>query len=445
MGVLDPRELVVHNQDVGKLIRPAYSRERIDEVADLLRRRGTLAFPTLPSGLFAAAAVDSEHYTGYGNVWVRDTVHIAHALWRQGQIDTAVNAVNGLMRHFRRQRDRFREVIEAPERAADPMRRPHIRFDGMAETDVTEPWAHAQNDSLGYFLWLYSKLAVNRLISVDAEAWRTLALFPPYLRAIQFWSDEDSGHWEEGRKVEASSIGAVCAGLKALGELVHRARLPEEVRRADIAGQATDLLDRGTKQLHAILPWECREQETAKKRRYDSALLFLVFPLRIVADRAAAMTIVGDVRDNLQGRYGIKRYLGDSFWCTDYRKRVGAADRTKDYSKDMVSRDRYWRPDSEAQWCLFDPILSVIYGDWFMELGRAEMLELQAFHLNRSLGQITGTGERHAPFKCPELYHLEGAEVEPSDAVPLLWTQANLLLALEAMRRSLEDRKEKFE
>ena len=46
---------------------------------------------------------------------------------------------------------------------------------------------------------------------------------PLYFQAIRYWQDEDSGHWEERRKIEASSIGAVVAGLREL-------RLLREIR-----------------------------------------------------------------------------------------------------------------------------------------------------------------------------------------------------------------------
>jgi hypothetical protein len=35
-------------------------------------------------------------------------------------------------------------------------------------------------------------------------------------QVIRYWRDEDSGHWEECRKIEPSSIGAVIDGLREL-------------------------------------------------------------------------------------------------------------------------------------------------------------------------------------------------------------------------------------
>lgn len=54
----------------------------------------------------------------------------------------------------------------------DAANRPHVRFDGRTLSEIgDERWAHAQNDALGYFLWLSSTLAV-----VDAGCeWRVAA------------------------------------------------------------------------------------------------------------------------------------------------------------------------------------------------------------------------------------------------------------------------------
>ena len=54
--------------------------------------------------------------------------------------------------------------------------------------------------------------------------------------------------------------------------------------------------------------------------------------------------------------------------------------------------------------------------------------EKQTAYFNRSLAQITGALE------CPEAYFLERGEYAPNDNVPLLWTEANLWLALNLMK-----------
>ena len=91
-----------------------------------------------------------------------------------------------------------------------------MRFDGRTLSEIGDQrWAHAQNDALGYFLWLSSTLAASSALKSEADTVSVLTRLVRDFNAIRFWQDEDSGHWEEQRKVSASSIGTVVAGLEA--------------------------------------------------------------------------------------------------------------------------------------------------------------------------------------------------------------------------------------
>src|SRR5262249_29053628 len=91
----------------------------------------------------------------------------------------------------------------------------------------------------------------------------------------------------------------------------------------------------------------------------------------------------------------------------------------------------------EAQWGIFDPIVSCIYGKKFKEKRTEEVLSKQTEYLNRSLGQITSEGLPDIPaFRCPEFYYLDDGRDVPHHHVPRLWTQANLMLSLSVMQES---------
>jgi len=91
----------------------------------------------------------------------------------------------------------------------------------------------------------------------------------------------------------------------------------------------------------------------------------------------------------------------------------------------------------EAQWTLFDPIISCIYANRHRGNSRNEDLGRQTEYLNRSLGQLTSeTNPNFLPYRCPELYYLESGQYVPNDHVPLLWTQANLMVSLHLMEKS---------
>ncbi|MGO9744185.1 MAG: glycoside hydrolase family 15 protein [Roseiarcus sp.] len=425
----------VHHDEVRRRLKSRYTREDVREWLSLLDRAGALRFTPLPSGLYPAANLSPRRAaaSGYGAVWVRDNVYVAlaHATAKRNAV--ADRVVSSLAEFYAHHSVRFTEIIDGVADPNDAMKRPHIRFDGSTATEIAGKWAHAQNDALGYFLWLYCRRARARRTAPD---FNLLRLFVRYFQAIRFWQDEDSGHWEEARKVSASSLGVVVAALREARRLLveaFAARGPDAKR---LASTVEDLVARGEGALRSILPFESIGPGADKVRRYDSALLFLVHPLEVV-DGELARELLADIGENLQGDYGIKRYLGDSYWTADYKRRFPLDRLTADFSVDHAERDALARPGEEAQWSLFDPILSIAAGRLYLNDRRPEDLERQVVHLNRSLGQLTGPDCRFGELRCPEAYYLEDGAYVVNDHVPLLWTQANLWMALLAMDRTL--------
>ncbi|WP_373650940.1 glycoside hydrolase family 15 protein [Schlesneria sp. DSM 10557] len=396
-------------------LSPDCTADEVKRLTQFLEEQGTFRFPTLANGLFSAAAGEGGDFelTGYRNVWVRDNVHIAHAHWTWGETEKAAAATRSLMTYFEKHRHRFSDIIDGKTDPRDPMARPHIRFDGDRLCELDEKWSHAQNDAIGGFLWLASRL--GNVCQWNPKQQNLLDMIARYLLAIEFWEDEDSGHWEEVRKVSASSIGVATAGLEAWSEY---------------SGKSYPA--RGREALQTILPRECIQPDPLKNRPYDAALLFLIFPYQLVSNEMADQ-IVADVTTNLLGPYGIRRYIGDSYWCANYKEKLAATVRTADFSDNLADRDRLLEPGTEAQWCLFDPILSIYYGQRSQRTGEKDARQRQIEHLNRALGQLTSEGSSSGPYRCPESYYSDQGKYVPNDICPLLWTQANLKMALRAM------------
>lgn len=381
--------------DLARLVKARYVGAEIQRIFKLLSGRGTFEFERLENGLFPAAGVAPGDISGYHHVWVRDNVFVADALFRIGRVDEAASTARALAAFYRKHAFRFADIIEGRRDPSDPMVRPHVRFDGERLAELDEHWAHAQNDALGYFLWLHCQLARAKVVETDLALY---TMFARYFEAIRFWEDEDSGHWEETRRVRASSIGVVTGALRTL---------PAEVG-------ADRLVAEGEAALEELLPAESED------RRYDAALIFLVHPIGVVG-RADADQILRDVTECLQGEHGIRRYLGDSYWAPDYKKHLDPGERTRDFSDNLASRDLLLiEPGVEAQWCIFDPMLACAYA----ERGDAHLADA---HLNRSLSQLTDD------LRCPEAYYFEAGRWVPNDHTPLLWSQANLLRALHLL------------
>jgi len=412
--------------DNALVIREANLRNDARRVLTFLEEQGTFRFPTLKTGLFSAAAGDGAELevTGYRSVWVRDNVHIAHAHWVWGETAKATAAMSTLMRFFVTHRHRLDDAISGRSDPQDPMQRPHIRFDGERLAELNEKWSHAQNDALGAFLWLYSKLTRAGHVTPTPEEEEVLAQIVEFLHVIQFWEDEDSGHWEEVRKVAASSIGVATIGLMTYCNYqTSSGDAPTSLPLAN------ELCKRGLSQLEAILPWECQQDDPVKHRRHDAALLFLIYPYRVVSGPQADQ-IVSDVITQLSGEFGVRRYLGDSYWCADYKTKLAADQRTADFSDNLAERDRLLEPGREAQWCLFDPIIALHFGLRYADTGAAADRQQQAHHLNRALNQLTRADSQFGPYRCPESHYCVRGRYVPNDICPLLWTQANLKLAL---------------
>ena len=438
----------IHNDEIARLIKAEYELPDIQNIISLLNQHGTLAFSTLDNVFPAAIVSDNNEYTGYAAVWVRDNIYVAYCHYVLGEVETALKCVRCLRQYFSKHQHRFEKIINGEVDPDNVMQRPHVRFNGEDLTEIDQNWQHAQNDALGYFLWFYCQLIGDCVLQPSSEELEILTLLPLYFEAIAYWQDEDSGHWEEDRKVSASSIGVVVASLGGFRKLFIEYDLISDYCRSQNRLVTLELLDnlilKGSNALTEILPAECIQQK--KARRYDAALLFLIYPLNVLDDLTsdkpngiASQRIIEDVANNLQGKYGISRYLNDSFWCrnyTDLPENIRTSISTE-REQWLQEQGRGLKEGESAQWCIFDPILSAIFGIKFQKTQQTEYLEKQTFYLNRSLGQVTAADSKVGGFKCPELYYLNQDKYVPNDATPLLWTQANLRIALTIMEQSL--------
>jgi phosphorylase kinase alpha/beta subunit len=408
------------------LIVEEYTPEILAKIRETLEARGTHRISQAAHGLFAASA--AETVAGYQHAWVRDNVLVANSFRLRGEPAPAIACMRGLTQFFATQRPRFLGIINDTtlRLKEDVQRRPHIRFAAQTLGELPEKWPHAQNDALGQALWLRFILANSGELPLTPEDWEIFELFARYFAAIEYWQDPDSGAWEEGRAVRNSSVGAVVAGLEEM-----RSYLRKDESKIAASPDTLPLLDqlivKGRARLDATLPFEA-----APKRLADSALLSLIHPLGVVRDRAAQDAILSLVQARLKGEFGIQRYVGDSYFCQDYDQWFAPGQMTSDFSERMVYRDALLQPNCEAQWCIFDPQLSIIYGERFLKApADAESYRRQVHYFNRSLRQLTPEGG------CPELYYLKCGKYVPNAHTPLAWTQANQALALHLMERAV--------
>ena len=430
-------EIVVNNISIRNLMKSFYTLDDLDQLKEFFQAHDTLKLVSRDNGLYPAIATEeTKSISGYTNTWVRDTIMITNYQVEMENFDLAVKTITALRDYFYKYQFRFKNIIEGKVDKEDPMQRPHIRFNGYSLEEISQKWAHAQNDALGYFLWISFKLANNNKYIFTHKDYVVYSLFPLYFEAIEYWKDMDSGHWEETRKIESSSIGVVIAALVEMKKFLkgHSSKLFMALDRDITIDYLDDLINRGKEQLRLLLPYESPPQ-----RKADGALIFLIYPLEVVTD-LQANEILNLVLHDLKGDYGIKRYIGDSYWCADYKKFLNEEERTVDFSDTMEQRDKMLQPGKEAQWCIFDPIVSTIYGKKYLKSSKSEDFIQQTYFFNRSLGQITSNDFYLGGGKCPEAYYIEDSKKNiyiPNDHVPLAWTQANFGIAYNYMKRSL--------
>ena len=415
------------------VIGEEYSPGQIEEIRKQVAARGTHEIRAVAHGLFAASGSQlPDSITGYQNVWVRDNIMVANSFRERGMLGPAISCMKGLTEFFEKQQLRFKEIIDDPARVLkeDANRRPHIRFTAQSLWELPEKWPHAQNDALGQALWFRFLLANTGDLPITPEAWAIYSLFPEYFEAIEYWQDRDSGAWEEGRKVNNSSVGAVVAGLEELlkfadsGEL-HAAGTvkPSEVN----ISKWRKLAEKGRSRLDATLPFEAPPE-----RMVDSALLFLIHPLRVLGSRPMQDAVLNLIQARLKGDIGIKRYAGDSYFCQDFDEWFAPGQMSTDFSDRLEFRDAFLQPNCEAQWCIFDPVLSIIYGERYLQdPADVESYRRQVHYFNRSLRQVTAEGH------CPELYFLKQGRYVANAHTPLAWTQGNQALALSILEKSV--------
>lgn len=435
----------------------------LDHPEDLrhsLEAQGALDFIPYKSGLFPASNLTREQAkaTQMGMSWSRDNAHIAYALFEAGKPELAVPVAGAMMQILNNSRRNIDAVVHG---TLNPnFWRIPIRVDG--ETLEEDPEHRVQNDSVGYKLWLISNMVLSANMPVRGHDIETLAQTVRYLDKIKYWADADTGHWEEDKRVNVPSIGANIAGLRAAKQLFehvgyrHSTGIDQLLQRGEAAKthilsrgvtdmpslHGTDLMTLGTERhfpgtvqpSHSVLNFF--RQFTVQHRMYDAAMLFLVRPLQVLDDTETAL-VIQDIEQCLLGhrQHGIARYVGDTYWSPRFKDIMTIEERTS--AKGSLARRNQIAASvgytgTEAQWTLFDPLLSEEYGSRYKATGDQAARQKQLLHLQRSLNQLAPNEDGN--LRMPEAYYFEytpqGGRWVANDHTPLLWSQANLLRAL---------------
>jgi phosphorylase kinase alpha/beta subunit len=326
----------------------------------------------MDSGLFLASKKDVS--TGYDKSWLRDNFYETIAFEVIGDWKTVEKTYEAILAIFLKHEEKIDWAIR--EKPTSSYQYIHARFDPETFDEFWEEWGNKQNDTIGCILFRIGQLErhYNRSVLKSHDYVRIVNKLVKYLESIEYWQDPDSGMWEEGEELHASSVGACVAGLKALRGLPG-ITVP------------FDLIQKGEAALQELLPRESRSKFV------DLALLSLIWPYNVVSDEQRDQ-ILANVEYHLRKNRGVIRYKGDHY-----------------YNKNA---DKF---SEEAEWTFGLAWLSIIY----QQLGNSE----KARELIKDLiADDTGQG-------MPELYFSNSDEF--NENTPLGWSESLFIVALFEM------------
>ncbi len=321
------------------------------------------------SGLFSASS--KEVGTGYDKSWLRDNFYETIAFEVIGDWETVLKTSRAILKIFLKHEEKINWAIEhKPEQSYQYI---HARFNPETFDEFWEDWGNKQNDAVGCMLYRIGELENHERNSMiqNEDDLRIVNKLIQYLASIQYYKDPDSGMWEEGEELHASSIGACVAGLKS-------------VRRVFGVHIEDDLIEKGESALRKILP---RESE---QKFVDLSMLSLIWPYNVVTATERA-EILQHTEYHLLRKRGIIRYKGDKY----YNK-----------NKDEVSE--------EAEWTFGLAWLAIIYE-------KLENFEKAKVFIDQLISVDTAKG-------LPELYFSNSEKFNAN--TPLGWSESLFIVAL---------------
>lgn len=470
---IDPIPLLFQNAEIKGIVgedrhsAQSVTKEMLDKVISELAAHGTLALRRYSSGGHSAVTVHDPRSLESaidGSLimhWDRDNIMQALAEYQLNddqdfRVDLKVAKgawLLGLLaslKHHYNYYHRFVDIIEGKAGVHDFSKRPHIRYNPINLQEVQDPWGHAQNDALGYMLFLtfyaanQGKLNLEqkalaessdgrqpKLHVAQREAHRFGVLIPLFFEKIEVWKDFDFGAWEDKKAEHASSIGCALAGLKEEKKYVDKhGSLSEKIdgKNYTVTSEMLGKLIRQCEdKLAQILPNEFinsdpedKRADASRDRKSDSALINALFLGAVAGDplisESMTVRILDETTNQLCRPIGFARYRFD-IWD-------GRTDR-----KDL-------KENEEAQWSHVAPMISVIYADLFRRTKKEEYFRLQDFFFRRSLTTVNNR------WRIPEAYVVDPKTRKwVSDAnEPLAWAQSVEIMAIIAMKRSLAER-----
>ncbi len=389
----------------------------IESQLAILRRR------ILPNG--AVLASPSGHYRAH---WVRDGLYVLTATVPLGLGDLSHRLIRAPFTIFQKHRAKILTGIR--NKPDEKFAFLHARYHPTHFEEFPNEWGHNQLDMLGLFLYLVAHLPDRGIdvfqIAREREDTMLINQITRYLETLEWWRCPDFGMWEEGPKRNASSIGAVLAGLRGVRALEDPDLYFNEAQ-----------LEKGQQALDELFPME------SDGRDCDLAQLSLVWPLDVLREDQSHM-LLARIEKHLVRERGVIRYRGDAYFNAADERLITRRDthlgcNIVEYREEDLERFPYTCESSEAEWPLGLAWLSIVYS----KLAKRSRMGGQPFgesaakaghYLDRLCSSAVPV-EGVTPGLIPELY----VDGKPNANTPLTWATALLIAAIVAYAEIEDD------
>ncbi|XP_020901994.1 phosphorylase b kinase regulatory subunit alpha, liver isoform [Exaiptasia diaphana] len=261
------------------------------------------------------------------HAWVRDNVYSIIAVWalalayrKNADMDedrakayeltqAVVKCMRGLLSSMMRQAEKV-ESFKTSQSRADSL---HAKYDiATGSTCVSDhAWGHLQIDATSLYLLILAQMTasgIQLVFTVDEVAFVQNLVF--YIE--KSYSIPDYGIWERGDKLNhglpelnASSIGLAKAALEAVNGLD---LFGPEGSQSSVIHVLPDDIQKCKAILQSMLPRESNSKEIAA-----SLLSVISFPAFAVEDKELVDITRDEIIDELQGKYGLCRFLRDGY------------------------------------------------------------------------------------------------------------------------------------
>jgi GH15 family glucan-1,4-alpha-glucosidase len=249
------------------------------------------------------AYIACPNFASYQYSWLRDGSFCAYAMDLCGETASADRFHEWVLRILGKYGEKLHHCISEASKGRRPPDKDclHSRLDPNG-VEVPGNWGHHQLDGLGTWLWVYSCRKAELQVRPSPEILSLLMLARDYLSFL--WRFPCSDCWEENEDcIHPHSLGAVSAGLKALGDWL------QDPKALSAAEEIRDfILDRGV--IHGQFTKSIGVPEV------DASLLSLAVPYQVVDIKDSIFLTTYDriSKELVEAEGGVHRHRKDTYY-----------------------------------------------------------------------------------------------------------------------------------